>query len=246
MAEWTIDLECLAAEIVGTHKAFSNKLIQLNDLGSIKVDLCFADDQIRLLDKMREAALHSEAGSNDQVLAISLMTSAIITYVRATKSGSKHRKRFDLIPKFSQPEKSRHKALCELRDGALAHYGPGLGEGKTPLHQDGVFAFFDDEKGALQVNLICRRTVIDLSLVDMIKIQIQAAILIVERQIHSLRDEVLTELSTQLASNEISIAVFVSAQRSLEDFFGDEEAQRKVLAGPRVGHQKGMIARRTS
>lgn len=243
MAEITINLRELASRLADTHNKISRKIIQLSDLSSIKVDLCFADDQIRLLSGVREAALRSEAGTADQIVPMALLMSSVVLYVRATKSKSDHRLTFDIRTKFSDEEKARHIAICALRDDALAHFGPGAGEGSDALQQDGIFAIFDQEHGALQIATMSRRKVIDLSLVDLIILQIQRAILIVEQQIQKRREELDKELMTLLVSGEISMELWRSCEFDLMELFGDEEAKRHALDGPRTGHQKGMAQR---
>lgn len=243
MVETTINLRELATKIAHTHRKTSLKIVQLSDLSSIKIDLCFADDQIRLLSEAREAALRSEAGTADQIVPMALLISAVVLYARATKSKSNHRMTFDIRTKFSDVEKARHVAICALRDDALAHFGPGMGEGSDALQQDGVFAIFDEDRGALQIATMSRRKVIDLSLVDLIVAQIQRAILVVEQQIQTRREAVAEELMELLISGEIPMEIWRSCEFDLMELFGDEEAKRHALAGPRTGHQKGMAQR---
>lgn len=243
MAEITINLRELATKIADTHRKTSRKIVQLSDLSSIKIDLCFADDQIRLLSGARYTALKSEAGTADQIVPMALLMSSVVLYARATKSKSDHRMTFDIRTKFSDVEKARHMAICALRDNALAHFGPGVGEGSDALQQDGVFAVFDGEQGALQIATMSRRKVIDLNLVDLIIAQIQRAILIVEQQIQVRREDVGKELMDLLISGEISRELWASCEFDLIEFFGDEEAKRHALAEPRIGHQKGMAQR---
>ena len=176
---------------------------------------------------------------------MALLMSSVVLYARATKSQSDHRMTFDIRTKFSDEEKARHIAICALRDDALAHFGPGMGEGSDALQQDGVFAIFDHERGLLQIATMSRRKVIDLSLVDMITLQIQRAILIVERQIQERREKIGKELMDLLVAGEISMEMWRSCEFDLMELFGDEEAKRQALAGPRAGHQKGMAQRAT-
>lgn len=243
MAEITINLRELATKIADTHRKTSRKIIQLSDLSSIKIDLCFADDQIRLLNGARDAALKSEAGTADQIVPMALLLSSVVLYARATKSKSDHRMTFDIRSKFSDVEKARHMAICALRDNALAHFGPGVGEGSDALQQDGVFAVFDGGRGTFQIATMSRRKVIDLNLVDLIAVQIQRAMIVVEQQIQARREDVGNELMELLISGEISRELWESCEFDLMELFGDEEAKRQALAGPRTGHQKGMAQR---
>lgn len=243
MTETTINLRELAKKIEDTHGKTARKIVQLSDLSSIKIDLCFADDQIRLLSGARDAALKSEAGTADQIVPMALLMSSVVLYARAMKSKSNHRMTFDIRTKFSDVERARHMAICALRDDAFAHFGPGMGEGSDALQQDGVFAIFDEDRGALQIATMSRRKVIDLNLVDLIIAQIQRAILIVEQQIQTRREDVGNELMELLISGEISKDLWKSCEFDVMELFGDEEAKRHALAGPRTGHQKGMAQR---
>ena len=243
MTEITINLRELATKIESAHRKMSRKIVQLSDLSSIKVDLCFADDQIRLLSGARDEALKSQAGAADQIVPMALLMSAVVLYARATKSKSDHRMTFDIRSKFSELEKARHALICALRDDALAHFGPGIGEGSDALQQDGVFAIFDKDLGSLQIATMSRRKVIDLNLVDLIISQIQRAILIIEQQIQERREEVGKEVMSLLISGEVSMDLWLSCEFDAMDYFGDEEAKRQALTGPRIDHQKGMAQR---
>lgn len=59
------------------------------------------------------------------VTALSVMINAIILYTRSVKSNSDYRVTFNIRSKLIDNNKTTHDQVCDLRDKAIAHYGPG-------------------------------------------------------------------------------------------------------------------------
>lgn len=60
----------------------------------------------------------------------SLLTTAVLMYVRATKSESKHRNTLQVAQSYTPELLRLHRKLSELRDNAIAHFGPGPREAR--------------------------------------------------------------------------------------------------------------------
>lgn len=65
------------------------------------------------------------SGSASPVVAGALLAQAVIWYVRATKTSSDHRSFVPIAKRMPADLAVFHQRMVDLRDGALAHFGPG-------------------------------------------------------------------------------------------------------------------------
>jgi len=120
-----VDLVQFANQLPKKHKDLAHKIRHLRDVQSIHTGLRIAQDFASSISAIRHSALSAERNELTENIMLALLNSAIVFYVRATKSGSRHRRTFDLRSGFSADQRADHATLCDLRDDAIAHFGPG-------------------------------------------------------------------------------------------------------------------------
>lgn len=84
----------------------------------------------------------------DAFVGQSLQVNAVLHYCRATHSSSKVRSTIQLRPKLSDNDWQKHRALCALRDDAIAHHGPGPDSERSWIEEKLVVRF---EDGAFRI-----------------------------------------------------------------------------------------------
>lgn len=71
------------------------------------------------------SALPRRQDRDEGLIVGSLFTNALLHYVRATKSKSDTRKTFKVTNGWTENDLEKHAELTQLRDSAVAHFGPG-------------------------------------------------------------------------------------------------------------------------
>jgi hypothetical protein len=126
-----------------------------------------------------------------------LLNNALVLYVRATKTTSELRDRFDLRSRFSEEERVAHKELVDLRDRAIAHFGTGgsySGEWQAEL----VVLQFKGEVAKPAV--ITRQQMVDRKLAKRARKQIEVAHSLLRALTLEKLDEVTDEINEALAN----------------------------------------------
>jgi hypothetical protein len=109
---------------------FEERVRRYGDAMSILADLADARRMLDALARPEPTKASSAAADRDRhVTANALLSQAIILYARAAKSRSRHRT-FVPLQRGMPPElRLIHDKVVQLRDDAIAHFGPGTGPG---------------------------------------------------------------------------------------------------------------------
>jgi len=236
-----LDLLSLKDSLSKEQSKLKGLIERLSSANSIKTDLQIASDMLDSLDEaLKEAEPASESGvrSWQGNAALALINSAIILYVRATKTASKHRRTLEFLKHFSDDEKAVHSHLCSLRDDAIAHFGPGETlEGQT-WHTEAIFIPLD-VRDDLRILTASRRLLKQRQLQELAKTQIQAALKIAEEETMKRNSAVVAELN-KLSGDKDFIASTIPHHIDLAAFFLSEEEADKVLSN-RTGKRSGVV-----
>ncbi len=229
MADEIYDLQKFAEHLGDSHPKLRGTIIKLRDFHSVRADLAvataFIDDAqtqaLRLGRSERKMPQHNIA---------SLTWMAIILYARAVKSRSAHRRTLDIRSKLSSTEKEIHAKLCDLRDDAVAHYGPGGTYKGAPWQNEAVAVVMEEDGG--KVCVVTRQTLVNPSLIAKVKGQLKTALEIAISENETLIESLTDELNKCIKNDEIR-SKFLACETKQEAIFSG--AERLALIGPRVG-----------
>jgi hypothetical protein len=237
MSGTAIDLVTVARDLPERHKALAHQILQLRDAHSIRTDLKLAADFFESLRQISDIANASEAGATAENCALALFYSGIILYARATDTSSEHRRSFDFRSKFDEDEKRSHRLLCDLRNDAIAHFGPGGSYAGAAWQKEGVFVPTDGS----QVMTASRRLVLHPTLILEADRQIIRALLLAERDVTERNSAVAAALNAATDSDPDFVQFCHDRTVSLDDFFGHPAAAIEALSGPRIGSRRGKV-----
>lgn len=226
-----IDLDRVASLLPEKFKHISRAIEQFRDAHSAHTDLSIAVD---MLDAMRAATTADPRELpwvNDARNALFL--SAVVLYARATKSDSDHRHRLDLNPYFNESEKSEHKWLCDLRDKALAHFGPGAIPNELPLHEEFILLPLDRPADS-RVLVASRRSIPTGHTIDRVTKQVGRSMICAQRVIEK-RDSRLVGLIDKSMNDQDFIEVVRSCKTDLDKIFDGHPVKDDLLSGDRLG-----------
>ena len=236
-----LDLLSLKEALPKEQRKLKGLIERLSSANSIKTDLQIAYE---MMDSLEEALKEAEAANEAGVrtwqgnAALALINSAIILYVRATKTSSRHRQTMGFLKHFDEKQKEAHAHLCSLRDDAIAHFGPGATlEGQT-WHTEAIFIPLD-VRDDLRILTASRRLLKQRQLQELAKAQIRTALEIAESETMKRNSDVVAELNI-LCSNRDFLASTVKHHIDLATFFLSEEEADKVLSN-RSGKRSGVI-----
>lgn len=236
-----LDLLSLKETLPKEQRKLKGLIERLSSANSIKTDLQIACEMMDSLEEaLKEAETSSELGVRTWQgnAALALINSAIILYVRATKTSSKHRRTLGFVEHFSEEQKQAHAHLCSLRDDAIAHFGPGATLGGQTWHTEAIFVPLD-VRYDLRILTASRRLLKQRQLQELAKKQISAALEIAEKETMLRNSAVVAELNT-LSSDSDFVASTVQHHIDLSTFFLSEEEADKVLSN-RSGKRSGVI-----
>jgi hypothetical protein len=127
-----IEYDLLAcARVMGRdkrYKKFANLVHRYFASLSSELDLSQAFDQLELASNLKDPEPVTETvhqAPEEAMLLGALFTSALLLYTRATQTSSKHRQSLPIRESYSDDQKVAHKEMMDLRNDAVAHYGPG-------------------------------------------------------------------------------------------------------------------------
>lgn len=129
------DLDALCASLGGfdRYKAFADQVRRYRDAMSTVNDLRECTEILDVLQGHETAEDASrEADPRRSVVAGALLAQAVIWYVRATKTSSDHRSPVPIAAKMPPELGALHQRMIDLRDRALAHFGPAWGGERPP------------------------------------------------------------------------------------------------------------------
>ncbi|MBU1376332.1 MAG: hypothetical protein KKE02_14700 [Alphaproteobacteria bacterium] len=100
-------------------------LRSLEAVTAIHEDLREAKRAMETAARLAPSLAEADERPEDQLVVEALFVHAVMLYCRAVHSGSKTRKRMDVVGSFSPEVRRAHLEVTALRDGVIAHYGPG-------------------------------------------------------------------------------------------------------------------------
>ena len=175
----------------------AGKIRRARDLHSLSADLAMALESLDVLD----ALLKTQTANDDYIKIITesaLLNNALVLYVRATKTSSEQRGRFDLRSRFSEEERITHKELTDLRDHAIAHFGSGGSYGGEWQAELVVLQF---KGGAAKPGVVTRRQMVDRKLAKRARKQIEVAHALLRALSLEKLDEVTDEINKAVAKD---------------------------------------------
>lgn len=235
MDTYAIDLVAVASALPPQHKRLSRHILRLRDIHSARTDLKLALDFVDSLKQIKQVAMAAEAGAVSENCAIALFYSAIVLYARATKTTSAHRRAFDFRKQFSDSELKAHRVLCDLRDDAIAHFGPGGSYVGPAWQKEGVFL----PRGDQRIMTASRRIVLNPQLIETLDRQVHRALMVAERYTQDDNAKTVAALNEAVEQDPDFPAFCRAREIDLIPFFGSSEAARDALSGVRVGARKG-------
>lgn len=146
------DLRLFATRLPDGHGKVKRALNKWLNAHSVSTDLLLARD---FIDSALRHHLAGEANLNHAKTA--LLQTSIIYYARALERHSDHRETLRLGELMTDEQKTMHARLVNLRDEALAHFGPA-GVGK-PWNEDHAVLIIEGRYW--QSALVCRRSLFD-------------------------------------------------------------------------------------
>lgn len=119
MEKWAFDLRAMAIEFhkIRRLKELADAIDRYHSAFSLHADLLEAK---RAVDTLHE--VDKSEGERTR-FAAALMTHAIAMYARATISDQDGRRPIDVTRSFSDDLKKKHRAIADLRNTVVAHYG---------------------------------------------------------------------------------------------------------------------------
>lgn len=225
-----IDLVAFSDSLTDEHKRLRGLIRDVRDTHSAYSDLRVAADLAgRAIDLANVAGQLPPQLVEDHTLA--LLSTAIITYSRATSTTSDHRKTFDLRSRFDENELRDHNLICKLRDDGFAHYGPGGLELGTAIRDDRLILPAGDQ----HVIFASKHFVRSNSLAHVVRRQAQRAALLTLRSVRDRESAMVQALNAETAKDPSFATMARNFEVNLAEVFGSLELANRILAGPRVG-----------
>lgn len=215
----------------------ANKIRRARDLQSLSVDLEIALENLNALDLIVKTP---RAGSDfiRETTESALLNYALLLYARATKTTSEQRSGFDLRSRFSNAEKEVHEELVNLRDDAIAHFGPGgsyAGEWQSEL----VILRFKGHEAKPAV--VTRRKMLDRSLAERARRQIEVARALLRSLSLEQLEEVTHEINVTAANDPEFHKEIMLHPLNLDIFLTSAEAAESALAFFEGGYAKSSV-----
>ena len=214
-----IDLGAAADGLPDQYRHVAGSIRAFRDAHSAHTDISQALD---MLQSVGPAQTDADGGNPWAQHAVpALIYSAIVLYVRATKSSSDHRATFNLASDLPDRLKVVHDRLCLLRDGAIAHYGPGrVGAGRA-WHEERVIIPLD-HPGGMQLVAASRRVAFPPGLVEDATSLCQRMLIVAQREVEK-RERKLVDIFDR-DGGDVELVRLVNQHRiSLADVFPDSE-----------------------
>lgn len=238
MAQQVIDLVAAADGLPTQYRKLKKLVRQLRDSHSIRTDLSLANDFVTTMKAIGgQAAADPVAGIAENAF-LALFYSALMLYVRATKTQHDNRRSFDFRREYDADQQGKHDVLCDLRDRALAHYGDG-GQYTGPAFQkDGVFIPYGPGVDG-RIMTASSRLVINPSLIADLGVIAHRALMLADKRTQKLNSLVADEINAAAAAEPQLLDHLRQHVIDLDTFLGSADAANDVMAGPRVGYRRG-------
>lgn len=238
-----IDLEAAATALKAEYGIVARLIQQTSDAHSIYTDLATAHDMVCTLPSIIQAAKREAASPNwASNCALALLNTAIMLYVRATKTSSRHRRSFDMRSKLDAEQKIVHDKLCALRDDAIAHFGPGHLRDNLTWQIEGIFIPLD-RPDDLKIMTGSRRIFQQQELQDEFKLQLERALDIAKAEVNRRNSRLVDSLNSHIGDKRL-LAILHEHRVNLRDFFEGDTARDEALGGLRQGIVSGHTEHR--
>lgn len=229
-----IDLKAAVDALSKDYAIIARLIQQTSDAHSIYTDLATARDMMRTLPGIINTAKRETESPNwASDCALALLNTAIILYVRATKSSSRHRRSFDLRSKLSSEQKVIHDKLCSLRDDAIAHFGPGNLPGGLTWQIEGIFIPLD-RPDDLRIMTGSRRIFQQQELQDELTLQLDQTLVLAKSEVDIRNNRLVDALNSNIGDKQL-FAILRAHRVNLREFFDGENTRDQALGGLRRG-----------
>lgn len=222
------DLEEVAKGLSGqpAYRPFIEQIRRYRDAMSVQNDLRECQD---CLDVLAQQNLNTPSMEHAwQVIISALITRAIVLYVRATKTSSRHRTFVPVRTAMPPDLVPLHERMVSLRDNAIAHFGPGPGGTRPSWAREVVALRLDGDKASLV--LPYSRTNIQTDLPSNLRSLLDYAIARVWELAGERADRLLEEVKRLWVSDGSFREILQSSLLDLRGFFnGDEAAVRQAV-----------------
>lgn len=224
MTEATFNLTALSQRLIAEkrHLKLAHKIRRSVDIHSLSTDLRMARESMMALAEQ----LKTPAEPNDHIKLITesaLLNNAIVLYARATKTSSNSRGGFDLSSRFDADQKTAHKEICDLRDDAVAHFGPG-GTYKGEWQAELAVLF---QRGEIsRPAVITRRQTVDRPLSNRIWKQINEAFDLLNAEYNATLNSIVEEIEAlarddddfylEVAQHPLNLGVFMQSDAAAD------------------------------
>lgn len=233
-----LDLVLAAEALPEQHSKLKRLIFQLRDSHSIRTDLSLAMDFVGTMRVLHSDAADDQVGGIAENSFLALFYSSLLLYARSTKTQHDHRISFDFRKEYDDEQKVKHDVLCDLRDKALAHYGPGGRYNGPAFQKDGVFIpYYAGTDGRIMT--ASHRLVIQPQLIVDLQQMVHRALMLAEKRTQTLNQKVTDMLNEGSKTDPELIPLLRKHIVDLSDFLGSKEAADEVMNGPRLGYQQG-------
>lgn len=231
------DLVLFVEKYGDTFPSLRKRVLQLRDAHSVRVDLLLAQDMLQAVRTL------GENDANDKIsrdACLGLIQIVVVLYARALNEASNHRRKLQMLSKFTPAEKSTHIMMCALRSDAIAHFGPGRQIDQV-WRDDGVF-LVPNPDGSSIVASLSRNMAADRDLIDTLDQQVSRAVILSVAEVQRRNTRVVHALDSAMNGCPTFADLLTQSQVSLGHFLGSSEASASILSGPRFGTAKGGYA----
>lgn len=236
-----IDLMAAATALPEKYKLVGHLIRQTCDANSICTDLSTALDMVETLIAMLPGAGNDPDGKPNRAsnCALALINTAVILYARATKTSSDHRRSFDFRSQFTPEERQVHKRLCDLRDKAIAHFGPGDSYGGPPWQIEALYIPLD-RPNDLKIMMASRRLIKQREFQIVLREQIKCALALATAEAQK-RNGLLVEELNKNVGDERLVELLHEHRVNLLQFFETQEVHSLAMDGDRSGRRSGVV-----
>ena len=240
MSNRAIDLVAAADAMPAEYEKLKRLIYRLRDSHSIRTDLSLACDFVVTMKAIGNSAEVDASGGHAENSFLALFYSALLLYVRATKTQNDNRRSFDFRGDYDPAERAEHDILCDLRDKSLAHYGDG-GRYNGPAFQiDGVF--IPDGRGdGERVMTISKRLVISPELLGSLGRMTHRAMMLADKRTQEQNTRVVDAIIEPGPDRSERLAYLRRHDIAFDEWIGSADAAANILSGPREGQRKGTV-----
>jgi hypothetical protein len=204
------------------------------DLQSISVDLRIALEACDALVFSLDTPMNQPSEFRETSEA-ALMNYIVLLYARAAKTSSDERKQYDPRASFTPEELAVHTELCDLRDGAVAHYGTGGSYVGNWVREIAVL-----EVGpTARTGLVSRRQIIDRPLIKRAREQIARTMEIVDPIVAKRIDDITNALNAESTADPEFYKEVHSHPINMQIFLGNAEQVVEMQNTPGGGRNRG-------